>query len=92
MERLSAQLFFLFGVFASGGCAGGWAVLLPEIAALQSTASGDFNFPTTLEIYFPIFDMIARHIGNVQGGDGTRPLAEPLLRRGSLHFHGVVFF
>lgn len=58
--------FFLFGVYSLLAGALAAAVLLPEIAALQSTASGDFNFPTTLEIYFPIFDMIARHIGNVQ--------------------------
>ncbi len=41
-------------------------VLLPEIAALQSTASGEFSIPSTVEMYFPIFDMLARHIGNVQ--------------------------
>lgn len=41
-------------------------VLLPEIAALQTTASGDFNFPKTYEMYFSIIDMLARHIGNVQ--------------------------
>lgn len=45
-------------------------VLLPEIAALQSTASGDFNFPKTYEMYFSIFDMLARHIGNVQTETG----------------------
>lgn len=43
---------------------------LPEIAALQSTASGDFNFPKTYEMYFSIFDMLARHIGNVQTETG----------------------
>ncbi len=53
-----------------GGCslaAGGLAaiVLLPEIYALQTTASGDFNFPKTVTSYFSIFDMFARHIGNV---------------------------
>lgn len=41
-------------------------VLLPEIAALQSTASGDFSFPKTYEMYFSIIDMLARHIPNVQ--------------------------
>lgn len=41
-------------------------VLIPEIAALQATASGDFSFPKTFESYFPIFDMLARHIGNVE--------------------------
>lgn len=40
-------------------------VLLPEIYALQVTASGDFDFPKTFTSYFSIFDMIARHIGNV---------------------------
>lgn len=57
------------GLFA--GCsllAGGLAaaVLLPEIYALQSTASGDMNFPAAAESYFSIVDMLARHIGNVQ--------------------------
>ncbi|MBE5972678.1 MAG: hypothetical protein E7246_09215 [Lachnoclostridium sp.] len=42
------------------------AVLLPEIYALQSTASGDFNFPKTLTSYFTIFDMIARHLTCVE--------------------------
>ena len=41
-------------------------MLLPEICALQATASGEFNFPKTFQSYFSIFDMIARHIGNVQ--------------------------
>lgn len=45
-------------------------VLLPEVAALQSTASGEFHFPKTLEMYFPILDMLARHIGNVQTETG----------------------
>lgn len=41
-------------------------VLLPEIFALQSTASGDVNFPDTLTSYFSIFDMIARHLACVE--------------------------
>ncbi len=55
-----------FGVYSllAGGLAA--AVLLPEIFALQTTASGNFSFPKTWNSYFPIFDMIARHIGNVQ--------------------------
>ena len=61
------------GLFA--GCsllAGGLAavVLLPEISALQSTASGEMSFPQTVESYFSIVDMLARHIGNVQGEIG----------------------
>ncbi len=57
---------FQFAVYSvlSGGLAA--VVLLPEIYALQMTASGDMNFPETFNQYFPIFDMIARHIGNVE--------------------------
>ena len=55
-----------FGIYSllSGGLAAG--VLLPEICALQSTASGNFDFPKAWTSYCPIFDMIARHIGNVE--------------------------
>ncbi|RGY99125.1 hypothetical protein DXA13_09120 [Clostridium sp. AM58-1XD] len=55
-----------FGIYSllAGGLAA--AVLLPEIYALQMTASGDFNFPKTYSAYFSIFDMLARHIGNVE--------------------------
>lgn len=54
-----------FGIYsmAAGGLAA--VVLLPEIFALQTTASGDFNFPKTVTSYFSIFDMFARHIGNI---------------------------
>lgn len=45
-------------------------VLLPEIAALQGTASGEFSFPSKYEMYFSIIDMLARHIGNVQSETG----------------------
>ncbi len=57
---------FQFAVYSllAGGLAA--VVLLPEIYVLQSTASGDVNFPKTFTEYFPIFDMIARHIGNVE--------------------------
>lgn len=59
-----------FGVFSllSGALAA--AVLLPEICALQSTASGDFDFPNTLTSYFSIFDMIARHLACVENEIG----------------------
>ncbi|MEG1145633.1 MAG: YfhO family protein [Clostridium sp.] len=45
-------------------------ILLPEIFALQSTASVDSSFPKTFEMYFSIFDMLARHIGNVKTETG----------------------
>ncbi len=62
---------YLYNGLQFGGCsliAGGMAavVLLPEIFALQMTASGDVNFPKTLSSYFSIIDMLARHIGNVE--------------------------
>ncbi len=55
---------FAFYSLAAGGLAA--AVLLPEIFALQATASGDFSFPRSVSSYFSIFDMIARHMGNVE--------------------------
>ena len=64
--RKYAESCVRFGIYSllSGGLAAG--VLLPEICALQSTASGNFDFPKAWTSYFPIFDMIARHIGNVE--------------------------
>ncbi|MDD3251437.1 MAG: YfhO family protein [Lachnospiraceae bacterium] len=64
-EKFVGRSFqFAFYSLLAGGLSA--AVLLPEIYALQMTASGDFNFPKTFSEYFPIFDMIARHIGNVE--------------------------
>ena len=72
--RRSMKDFFIslgqFGVYSLIAGALAAAVLLPEIFALQSTASGSFNFPQTYEAYFSIFDMLARHIGNVQTETG----------------------
>ena len=59
--------FGLFSLIAGGLAA---LVLLPEVAVLKSTASGNMNFPKTLTSYFPIFDMLARHIGNVETETG----------------------
>lgn len=55
--------FAVYSALAGGIAA---AVLVPEIYALQMTASGDISFPKTVSQYFPIFDMLARHIGNVE--------------------------
>ena len=60
---IHSGLFALFSLLAGGLSA---VVLLPEIYALQSTASGDFNFPQTISSYFSIFDMIARHLPAVE--------------------------
>ena len=59
--------FCLYSLLAGGLAA---VVLLPEIFALQATASGNFSFPQTVTSYFSIFDMIARHIGNIQTETG----------------------
>ena len=59
----TAGRFTLYSLLAGGLAA---VVLLPEIYALQATASGNFDFPKTVSSYFSIVDMIARHIGNVQ--------------------------
>ena len=55
--------FTLYSLLAGGMSA---IILLPEIYALQMTASGDVSFPKTVSSYFSIFDMIARHIVNVK--------------------------
>ena len=55
--------FTLYSLLAGGLSA---IVLLPEIYALQMTASGDFNFPQTFSAYFSIFDMLARHLPVVE--------------------------
>ena len=36
------------------------AILFPTIAALSSTASGDFSFPTSLRAYYNIMEMVAQ--------------------------------
>ncbi len=54
---------FALASLAAGGVAG--VILVPEVLALQSTASGSSTFPKTFSSYFSIIDMIARHIGNV---------------------------
>ncbi len=59
----SAFKFALYSLLA-GTVAG--AILLPEIYALEHTASGEFNFPDVFNSYFPIIDMLARHMGNVE--------------------------
>ncbi len=62
-------LFTVMGQFSLASlAAGGLAafVLLPEVLALQSTASGSSTFPKTFTSYFSILEMLARHIGNVE--------------------------
>jgi len=54
---------FAFFSLTAGGLSMG--VLLPEIYALQATASGEFSFPKTFSSYFSVIDILARHMGNI---------------------------
>ena len=59
-----------FGIYSmiAGGLAA--VTLLPEIFALQLTASGDFSFPKTAQQYFTIIDMFARQMPLVDTEQG----------------------
>ena len=59
-----------FGIYSliAGGLAA--VTLLPEIYALQMTASSDVNFPQTATQYFTIIDMFARHMPFVETEQG----------------------
>ena len=51
--------FVLYSLLAGGLAA---IVLMPEVYALSLTASGDSTFPTKVESYFSIVEMISRHL------------------------------
>lgn len=55
--------FAVFSLLAGGLAA---VTLLPEIYALNMTASSSINFPQTVTSYFSIFDMMARHLVDVE--------------------------
>ena len=59
-----------FGIYSliAGGLAA--VTLLPEIYALQMTASSDVNFPQTATQYFTIIDIFARHMPFVETEQG----------------------
>lgn len=59
--------FGLYSLIAGGLVA---VTLLPEIYALQMTASSDFNFPQTATQYFTIIDMFARQMPFVETEQG----------------------
>ena len=67
-KRSVPEILQASGEFAVGSLIAGAAaalVVLPAVFALRSTASGNFNFPKTWTLYFPIFDMLARHMAGV---------------------------
>jgi len=51
--------FALYSALAGGFAA---CLLFPEYAALQLTASGDMNFPSSLTRYFSVLEMISRQL------------------------------
>ena len=50
--------FVLFSLLAGGMAA---VLLIPEVTALLQTDFGDMDFPETVESYFSVLDMLARH-------------------------------
>lgn len=50
--------FALYSLLAGGMAA---ALLVPEVCAIIKTDFGDVSFPETLESYFSVLDMLARH-------------------------------
>ena len=61
--RTNMVQFTIYSLLAGGLAA---AVLIPAVYGLGMTASADSDFPKTISSYFSIFDMFARHIGNVE--------------------------
>jgi len=54
---------FAFYSFLAAGIS--MVVLLPEMKALQMSASADSSFPKTFSSYFTMLEMLARHLVNV---------------------------
>lgn len=54
----SIGCFTLFSLLA-GGMAG--ILLIPEVCAILQTDFGDFVFPTAIQSYFSVLDILARH-------------------------------
>ena len=55
---------FIIGSLIAGGI--GACMILPEIAALSYTASGEFNFPKEWQNYFSILDMASRSLMSIE--------------------------
>lgn len=60
---LKAIIRFAIYSLIAGGIAA--ILLVPELAALKFTDFSDISFPKKLTLYFPVFDMVARHFFNV---------------------------
>lgn len=55
--------FAVFSLLAGGLAA---MLLIPELYALKYTVSSKINFPKTLSNYFPIMEMLIRHLSNIE--------------------------
>lgn len=55
--------FTIFSLLAGGLAA---CLLIPEMYALSYTVSSDISFPKTLSEYFPVLQMLVRHLINVE--------------------------
>ena len=67
-KRAAAHLkplgqFALYSLLAGGMAA---VLLIPEVCAILETDFGDISFPTKVESYFSVLDMLARHCVAVQ--------------------------
>lgn len=58
-KRLRSLGFFTLFSLLAGGMAG--ILLIPEICAILQTDFGDFVFPTSIQSYFSVLDILARH-------------------------------
>ncbi len=54
----SIGYFILFSVLAGGMAS---MLLIPEVCAILETDFGDMDFPTQIQSYFSVLDMLARH-------------------------------
>ena len=63
-QYLFKCLQFAFYSLLAGGIAA--VILLPVMLALKTTASSNINFPDSLSTYFPMIDMVARHMAGVE--------------------------
>lgn len=60
----------LFAVFSLLAGAMASVLLIPEVCAILQTDFGDMDFPTKVESYFSVLDMLARHLACVSTEKG----------------------
>ena len=58
-KKMAAVWHFALYSLLAGGMAA--VLLIPEVCAILATDFGDISFPKTVETYFSVLDMLARH-------------------------------